>query len=254
MQLLELQSLGGTGTQGDEGGADVLTVGEGRQALDVDSEQARERIRLGITELWELGRDVLHRAMALAQLHSDQGRALTHGSGGGGVTVGSQLRCQYLGPGSDVVACCRKLFGAPLLEIGNPPTGELSDSLCAGVLGEESQRRGGHVVVVAAHADVTGLRQDVGTGGPATSSTTSIGRLVLFDVALLDEQVQVTADRGGRQPQTGGQGGCGNRAVLGDRPQDPVPGACLENVRREAGLLRTVRDGVVCDKHKDSVT
>src|SRR5450631_42936 len=58
--------LHGDGTQRDERGADVLAVGKGRQALDVDPEQARERVRLGVTELGELSCDVLHRAVALA--------------------------------------------------------------------------------------------------------------------------------------------------------------------------------------------
>jgi hypothetical protein len=67
-------ALRADGTEGDECGADVLAMGKGRQALDMDSEQARERIGLGVTELWELGCDVLHRAVPLAQLHSGQGR------------------------------------------------------------------------------------------------------------------------------------------------------------------------------------
>jgi hypothetical protein len=44
----------------------VLSVGEGRQALDVNAEQARERVGLGVTELRELGCDVLHRTVPLA--------------------------------------------------------------------------------------------------------------------------------------------------------------------------------------------
>ena len=89
-------------TQGDERGADMLAVGERGQALDVDSEQPRERVGLGVTELRELGRDVLHRAVTLAQLDSGQGRARSNGSGGGGETIGRQCSCQYVRPGSDV--------------------------------------------------------------------------------------------------------------------------------------------------------
>src|SRR5664279_4059612 len=100
---------------------------------------------------------------------------------------------------------------------------------------KESQRRGGHVVVVAVHADVTGLGQDVGSGGSSSSATGRCGWLVLLDGALLDEQVQVTAHRGRRQPQAAGQGGSGERAIRGDRLSDPVPGACLEHVRCGTG-------------------
>ena len=59
-----------SGTQGDERGANVLSMGEGREALDVNSEQARKRVGLGVAELWELGRHMLNGAMSLAQLHS----------------------------------------------------------------------------------------------------------------------------------------------------------------------------------------
>ncbi len=91
-------------TQGDERGADMLAVGERGQALDVDSEQARERVGLGVTELRELGRDVLHRAMPLAQLHTGQGRALSNRSGGGGESVRDQCRRKCVRTDSDVIA------------------------------------------------------------------------------------------------------------------------------------------------------
>ncbi|MDQ1482916.1 MAG: hypothetical protein QOF35_992, partial [Actinomycetota bacterium] len=53
-------------------------MGKCRQALDVDPEQPRERIGLGVTELRKLGCDVLHRAVPLAQLHPSQGCAGSH--------------------------------------------------------------------------------------------------------------------------------------------------------------------------------
>ena len=81
----------------------MLTVGERGKALDVDSEQARERVGLGVTELRELGRDVLHRAMPLAQLHAGQGRALPDRSGGGGESVGDQCRRQSVRASGDFI-------------------------------------------------------------------------------------------------------------------------------------------------------
>ncbi len=237
------------GTEGDERGADVLTMGEGRQALDVNSEQAREGVGLGVTELRELGCDVLHRAMPLAQLHTGQRRAHSHGSGGGGETVGGQCRCQCLRPGGDALARCGELRGIPLFELCDAFAGELANSICAGVLGKEPQRRGGHVVVVAVHAGVTGLGQDVCTGGPAASAagSTSGGGLVLLDGALIGEQVEVTADCGGRQSQARGEGDRGKRAILGDRLPDPVPGARLKTLRPMVGPVRKVGNSVVGD-------
>lgn len=91
-------------TQGDERGADVLAVGERGKALDVDSEQARERVGLGVTELRELGRNVLHRAMPLAQLHTGEWRALSNRSRGGGESVRDQCRRECVRTDSDVIA------------------------------------------------------------------------------------------------------------------------------------------------------
>src|SRR5665647_3069831 len=146
-------------------------MGEGRQALDVDSEQPRERICLGVTELWELGCDVLHRAVPLAQLHSGQERARSYGSGGGGETIGAQCRCQCLRSGGDTLVCRGQLSGIPLLELGDAFAGKLGNGICTGAAGEEPKRRGGHVVVVAVHAEVTGLRQDVCAGGPSAHTS-----------------------------------------------------------------------------------
>jgi len=229
-------------------------MSEGRQALNVDSEQPRERLCLGVTELWKLGRDVLHRAVSLAQLHSGQERARSHGSGGSGETIGTQCRCECHRSGSDTLLHRAELGGIPLLELGDALAGKLGNGICTGALCEEPQRRGGHVVVVAVHAEVTGLGQDVCAGGPSASATGGGGGLVLLDGALLDEQVEVTANGGGRQPQASGESGRGERAILGDYPPDPVPGARLENMRRGIGALCTVGDGEVGDKHKNIVT
>ena len=49
-------------------GADVLTVGQGGQALHVHPEQFGERLRLGLTQLRELGGDLLHGTVPLTQL------------------------------------------------------------------------------------------------------------------------------------------------------------------------------------------
>ena len=220
----------------------------------MDSEQARERVCLGVTELGELGCDVLHRAVALAQLDSGQRCALSHGAGGGGKTIGCQGGREHLGPRGDILVGGGELGGIPLLELGDALTGEGVHGLLAGLLCEEPQRRGGYVVVVAVHADVTGLGQDVRTSRTSPAPADGVGGFVLLDAALLDQQVEVAADRGRGQPQAGGEGCRSERAILGDRLPDPVPGARLKNVRRGLGTLRTIRNGVSADKHKNSVT
>ena len=190
-------------TQGDERGADVLAVGERRQALDVDSEQARERVGLGVTELRELCCDVLHGAMPLAQLHAGQGRALSDGSGGGGEPVRDQCGRECVRADSDVIAGGGQLRGIAFFELGAAFAGELAHRVGAGVVGKKPQRRCGDVVVVTAHTGVTGRGKDVCAGGPAATATraTSSGRLTLLDGPLLGERVEVTADSGRCQAQ-----------------------------------------------------
>jgi len=190
-------------TQGDERGADVLAVGERGKALDMDSEQARERVGLGVTELRELCCDVLHRAMPLAQLHTGQGRALSNGSGGGGETVRDQCGRKRVRTDSDVIAGGGQLRGIALFELGAALAGELAHRVGAGVIGKKPQRRSRDVVVVTAHAGVTGRGQDVGAGGPAATATrtTSDGGLALLDGTLLGKRVEVTADGGRCQAQ-----------------------------------------------------
>jgi hypothetical protein len=50
------------------GRARSVTAGDGRQPLHVYAEHVGERRRLGLAQLRELGRDVRHRAVVLAQL------------------------------------------------------------------------------------------------------------------------------------------------------------------------------------------
>lgn len=96
---------------------------------------------------------------------------------------------------------------------------------------------------------MTGLGEDVCAGGPATTAPgpASVSGRAFLDGALFGEQVEVTADRGGRQPQPRGQGGSGQRSLLGDRLPDPVPGARLNTVRSGVGPVRTVGYAAVSD-------
>ena len=231
-------------------------MGEGCKALNVNTEQARERVGLGVAELWELCRDVLHRAMPLAQLHTGKGRALTDGSGGRRETVGGQCRGQRLGACRDVLAGVGELRGIPLLGVVAALLGELAHGILAGMIGEKTQRRRGDVVAVTAQTNVTGLGQDVCAGRATTTAAerTSGDELMLLDGTLFGKMVKVTANRGGSQSQARGQGTRGERAQLGDRLSHPVPGARLEDVLAGVGPLSRLGDAARSDKHNMSVT
>jgi hypothetical protein len=219
-------------------------MGEGGQSLDMNAEQARERVGLGVTERRERGCDVLDRAMSLAQLDTGQRRARSDGSGGRGETVAGQRRRQCVRARRDVIARGSELPDIARFKVGIPFAGELAHGIGAGLFGKKTQRRGGHVVVVAVHTQVTSLGQDVCPGRPAPTAPgpgpASDRRLALLDGTLLAEHVKVTADRCRRQAQTRGQRGRGDRAVLGDRLPDPVSGPRPKTLRSGIGPVHSV--------------
>ena len=103
---------------------------------------------------------------------------------------------------------------------------------------------------------MAGLGQDVSTGRTTATAaeSTSRGRLMLLDRALFGKMVKVASNGSRSQSQMLGEGGCGDRAQLGDRLSDPVPGAGLENVLAGVGPVSRGRDAVGSDKHNTSVT
>ncbi len=113
-------------------------MGTSRQALDVDPEQARERGGLGGTECRELGCDVLHRAMPLAQMHTGQGRARFNWSGGSGETVYGQSRRQCLRAGTDVLARRRERRRIPRFELGAAFASERVHGIGTGMFGKKA--------------------------------------------------------------------------------------------------------------------
>jgi hypothetical protein len=231
-------------------------MGEGGQALDVNAEQARERVGLCVTELGKLCCDVLHRAMPLTQLHAGHRRAHSDRTGGRGEALGGQGRRQRLGTCGDVPACVGELHGIPGFHVVVAFLGELAHRILAGMILKKAQRRGRDMVAVAAHANMTGLGQDVCAGWTTTTTAerTSADGLMLLDGTLFDKMVKVTADGGGSQPQTRGKSRRGDRAMLGDRLPDPVPGARLKTVLAGVEPVSRVENAVGCDKHNTSVT
>ena len=228
----------------------MVSTRQCREPLDVDPEQAREGIRLGLTEGRELLRRVLHRAVPLAQLDARQ-RASADGTRGGGETVAAQQVDERLGPSGRVVADGSQLSGIPLLEHRHPSAGEVGDGLGAGVLGEVVQDLDGERVVVRLERLVPRLRDDVGAGG-TTPAAASTHWLVLDDSPLLDERVEMATDGRRRQVHVPTELGSGDRALCGDHVQNAGSGARLERRRRVAVPCLARR--ALTDKHHTIVT
>ena len=78
---------------GDVCGADPVAVGDRGQPLDVGAHEPADHRGLGLAQLGELGRDVRHRAVVLAQLPAAGDRR-----GRGSVALGGERHGQCLGP------------------------------------------------------------------------------------------------------------------------------------------------------------
>ena len=119
---------------------------------------------------------------------------------------------------------------------------------------EVAQHLDGERVVVGLERAVPGIGHDVGACG-ATAPAAPAGGLVRHDGALLDEGVEVAADRGRRQVEVAAQLGGRDRAVGGDHVEHPRARAGLErrDVLDVLAVLRLTR-GVLTDKHHTIVT
>ena len=204
----------------------MVSAGEGREALDVHPEQAGEGVGLGLAEGRELGGDVLDGAVPLAQLDAGE-PAGADGSGRGGEAVLAQRLDERLGARGGVVAGGGEAGGIPLLEGADAAAGEVADGSRTGVRLEVAQHLDGERVVVGLERAVPGVGHDVGAGGTTTAAAAA-GGLVRHDGALLDEGVEVAADRGRRQVEVAPELGGRDRAVGGDHVEHPRARARLE--------------------------
>ena len=120
----------------------MVTLREGGQSLDVDAEQLGEGLRLGVTELGELGRDVLHRAVALAQLDAGERRGTGDGDGSRarGIPLALEGGHESRGALGDGGVRVRHLLLTALGEPARPLVGERTHGAAAGVGGEEADR------------------------------------------------------------------------------------------------------------------
>lgn len=207
---------------GDEGGADVIALGQGGQALDVDAEKSAEGICLSLAELRKLRSDVPDRAVALAQLETDT-RVIADRAGGGSVSVDAQRLDEGVGSVQGVVAGGLDLLGDPLLQYSHPLVSKGSYGRLAAGPVQESHGLSGEFVVVGCEAIVPGVSDDPLAGRAATATLAGVRRPA-GDSALLGEVVKVaTYARGGQTEVTGELSGRDGRALT-DHRQDPVAG------------------------------
>lgn len=196
----------------------MVTAGEGRETLDVHPEQPRERVGLGLAEGRELSSDVLHGTVPLAQLDPGEPTGADRSCRGGEAVLAQRLD-ERLGASGRCVPRCVEAGGIPLLESADAGAGEVADGGRTGVCLQVAQHLDGERVVVGLERAVPGIGHDVGARW-APAPAAPAGGLVRHDSALLDEGVEVAADRGRRQVEVTAQLGGRDRAVGGDHVEN----------------------------------
>lgn len=225
---------------GDEGGADVIALGQGGQALNVDSEESAEGVGLGLAQLGELSCDVLDGTVTLAQLQADD-VTVTDRACTGCVAFDAQCLDERLGAGPGVISGRLELGGTPLLERADALVGEGTHGLLADALAQETHGVGGQVVVVGGQTVVTDVTHDPLAGGAATAPLAGV-RCAAGDGSTLGQLVQVATHAGGGEPEQGGQVGGRDGPTLADHGQDAVTRAGITS--RVVGVRRQPRSSL----------
>lgn len=229
-----------------------------RESLDVHTEQARERVGLGVAEGRELRRHVLDGTVALANLDTGQlggttrdTATVTDGACGSSVTIGAQGLDEQVGPRGRVVTGLGQHGGIPLLEDSDALTGEFGHGVRSHGLVQVAQHLDREDVIVGIERPMARLGDDEGARGPAPASR-SRGGLVLRYSPLPHEHVKMAANGGRRQLQLPTQLGGGDRPIDGHGLQHPGAGARLKG--RDGLSLSRLAGRLLREKHNTTVS
>ncbi len=207
---------------GDEGGADVIALGQGGQTLDVDAEKSAEGIGLSLAELGELRSDVPDRAVALAQLEADT-RVIADRSSAGSVSVVAQRLDEGVGAVQGVVPGGIDLLGDPLLQYSHSLVSKRAHRRLAAGPVQESHGLSGEFVVVGHEVIVPGVADDPLAGRAATATLAGVRRPAR-DGALLGELIKVATYARGSQTEVPSELSGRDGRALTDHRQDPLAG------------------------------
>ena len=198
------------------------------------ADEPADHLGLGLTQLGELGGDVRHRAMVLAQLPAggDRRRA-------GSVSLAGQRLGQCLGPGQRVIRCAGggtvHGIAAALLEPGHTLGGEPGDGFGSLAGGDMPERGQGQVVVGVRKAGSALLAQCVAAGRPSAAPV-GLGRGVPFVHAPLGQQrVEVAAYSSRRHAEQGGKRRSSQWPALQQKAGYPIAGPDVDRPLRDGG-------------------
>lgn len=202
--------------QWDVRGAGAITVGDRRETLDVGAEQFSEHLGLGLTQLGKLRRDMRHRAVMLADLHT-----VAHLAGiGGEARTGECVRDLVDGGGHVVVGLGGRDVGDDPL---HPIPGERRDGSVPTDIAQGTHGGTGEIVVgvpqfaAARRGELEPLR-----GAPTAASAEARRRGL--HVTESGERVEMTTHTRGADTEAVGDLACRQRTVLHEQRDDGSTG------------------------------
>lgn len=208
----------------------MLAGSQRGQPLDVDAEQLREGVGLGLAEFGELRRDMPDRAMTLTDLDTGQ-PADRHGPRRRGKTIARQGLDQGVGLGHHGAVGGSEVSGIPALQLRGPTASKSRDSFTTGTLPQEPQDLDRQIVVIPRERIESGRSSHPLTRrAPATPRRrrTESG-LALDDRTVSREGIEVAAHRCRSELQLAPQRGRADRPARGDRREHAVARAALRS-------------------------
>lgn len=207
---------------GQEGGAERITVGDGRQPLSSAVEGLGKDLELGLAELREASRDMGHRTVVLAQLRAERDLVGT----GCEAAIGQR-------PGQDAHPVGQGIGGVEILtdisdQCFRTTSGEGHHRLLTTGLSDVLQHTGGQFVVAVWEQFTPTLGEQVLAGGPAPA-TQSVANLPGAENTGFGQGVEVPTHPGSRDPEPFGDLGGSGRAVH-ERANDRRPGIGLSSL------------------------
>lgn len=200
----------------------MVALGERGEPLDVGADEPGEGLGLCLAQLGHLLGDVLHRAVALAQLDAGQS-VVADGADRGRVPVAAQGAHEGLRPLGRMGSGGLHHVDVALLETGRAGAGEGVDGVVSRAVAQEAHRLDRHVVVVGGQLLVPGLGNDPLACWSSPAALAG-GALPGLDGTLGRELVEMAAHAGRGQAQVVSEAGGRDRPPLADRREDPVAG------------------------------
>ena len=191
-------------------------MGNGRQSLNMSSQQPREQLGLGFAQLRELRGHMRHRTVVLADLLAARSGAYRRGE---------TVACERLG--QDVRAVSRRggryQVPVPVLDLAGTTAGELRDCVRPGRLAQETQSADRESVIGLLEGVTAAVGEPEDLGWATSSSDTVDVRLASFQRADGDQVVEVASNRSGGEVESVGQRSGRGRSVVENRPCHPLP-------------------------------